>query len=520
MLTLIDTEPRVAPDTRRQPRHGMTRLAGIRRCWLLKGPKLLLGRPRLPAMAIINSAPVGSRRRVVRHVGRLLGGEVTSKTLRFVATVVLARTASPSAFGLINVAIAISGLALVATSLGLPDLAARDVAVEPKNAGWLLGHVGTTRLAAVACMTAVGLPLGLVIWPGHTLLLVVAALMAAFMSVSGDWMARGLERTSLFASASATGGATLVVAVVILSRVSRSAVAGLAAFAVAEGAAAVLLLQRLTRGIDLRIGVRGMRRMLRRARPLAFSSFAIYSYYANLDTLILAASHSVREAGLYSAPYRLFLVFNVVAIFAAFAMLPSLVQLAAGSSALSANKFIQSMLRLLGGYGLAILGIIEIIGRPILGILFGAEFRVAAPTLVLLVASVSWYAIGYPAGYSLIAAEKGGRFLVGAAMASILGTTLDVILIPPMGMKGAGLATMIAFAASSVVWLRARGLIDRHTVPILAAAAGSTVGSLGIVFWGWSTAVVATPTLLVAGLFLLSSMDLRHGRPLRAVARS
>lgn len=109
---------------------------------------------------------------------------------------------------------------------------------------------------------------------------------------------------------------------------------------------------------------------------------------------------------------------------------------------------------------------------------------------------------------------------MGAATASILSTTLDFLLIPPMGMKGAGLATMIAFAASSLVWLSARGLIDRHTLPILAAATGSTVGSLGIVFWGWSTVVVAMPTLVVAGLFLLSSVNLRDRWPRRAGATS
>src|SRR5256885_9658855 len=82
------------------------------------------------------SAARDPRRQIALHIGQLLSGELVNKVLRFAAFVVFARALSASDFGLVNVAIAISGTALVASSLGLPDLAARDAAIAPGRAGW------------------------------------------------------------------------------------------------------------------------------------------------------------------------------------------------------------------------------------------------------------------------------------------------------------------------------------------------------------------------------------------------
>jgi O-antigen/teichoic acid export membrane protein len=455
------------------------------------------------AQLIRRQAAMGeSQRQIARYVSQLLSGEAANKVLRFAALIVFAHTLSAKDFGIVNVMIAVSGIALVAGSLGLPDLGARGVAVAPERAGWLAGHVATTRVSVLTALGTIGALTALIFSPSLTPLLVMAALMAIFMAASGDWVARGLERMSLVAVANATGGLTVLVGSVAVAKVFGSATAALGAFALAELVVTMVLWIRLYPHARIELGFRGMGAMLFRARALALSSLAIYSYYANLDTIVLAASHSSREAGLYSAPYRLFLVLNLVGVFAAYAMLPTLARLAAASQDVEADRLLRSVLALLGIYGLVTLGLIELIGPFALGALFGASFRAAADSFVLLAAGVAWYAIGYPAGYSLIARGENARFLRGAATASVATIVLDLALIPPLGMKGAGLATLVGFAVGALVWLQARGLLGRAMVSILIALGGTSGLAIVLVFSNASSRIVGVVTLAVAFVLL------------------
>jgi O-antigen/teichoic acid export membrane protein len=441
---------------------------------------------------------------IASSVGRLLGGDTVNRAARFVAAVVLARALTPATYGLVNVGIAISGIALIATSLGLPDLGSREVALAHERSGWLGGHVATARVLAFVTLTAIGIPLALIVWPGHTALLLAGAAMGLFMAVQSDWLGRGLEQMSVVAVASAAGGLSVMAAVLVLTRLSSKASVSLAAFAVGEAVYALLLWLALRRVGRFEFGLRGMPAMVSRARHLALSSFAIYIYLANLDTIILAATHSDREAGFYSAAYRVFLVINVVGIFGAYSILPPLTRMRAAGRRTQADELLTAVLTLLAAYGLLALGFVELAGGDLLRLLFGDTFRAAAPTFVLLVSGVAWYAVGYPAGYSLIADGRNSRFMRGAITASALNVGLDFALIPPLGMRGAGLATMVAFVGASLVWLKAREVLNRELMAVVGWLALTNVAAVISVFTDTSYVPAGVSTLVLAGVILLS----------------
>lgn len=440
------------------------------------------------------------------QVAQLLAGEVVNKGLRFAATIVLARALTPADFGLLNVAIAISGIVLIVSSLGLPDLGARDVAVAPSEAGWLYGRILAARLSALAGLSGVCFLLAAVVWPDRAALLALAALMAAFMTSSGDWLARGLSRMAVFAAASATGGGVLIIICLLVVRREATPEVALAAFAAAEAGTALVIWLTVMRGAGVRVGFSGTGPLVRRARPLAFSAIIIYSYYANLDTLILAATRSAAEAGLYSAPYRMFLVLNLTGTFSAFAILPVLSRYAAAGEA-RASVLLKKALAWLAVYGFIVLAIAEVLARPGLGAVFGNNFEVAAPTLILLVASVGWYSVGFPAGYSLIALDRYRSFLLGAGVAGATNLGLNLILIPFLGMEGAGIATLVAFAAAALVWLRERGLLSevRWTVVALCVV---TAGASTAAAWPATRQLCALATLVVAVGFAVKASQM------------
>ena len=419
-------------------------------------------------------AGLASSRGPLASILALTGGEVVNKAARFLAAIVLARTLTLAEFGAVNVGIAAAGLVLMATTLGLPDIGAADVAVDRARARGIAGRVLAGRLVALA---ALGIPVAIVLLLAHaaeTNLVLVAAAMAVGLALSADWLLRGLERMRPLAWANATGGLCVLLGTLLVVEASGSAVAALAAFACAEFVVSGLTWWFSGVGWPRRPTSVQLRHAVRRSWPVGLAAFIVYSYYANLDTIILSIARSAAEAGLYSAPYRTFLAINVVGTFAAYAYLPLV---ARGDD----DRLFEG-LRGLFAYGLIALGTSEVAGDLVLGLLFGERFESVGTAFIILCIAVPWYVVAFPVGYSLIAQDKNRGFLRGAAAAGGLNLALNLALIPPFGIDGAAAATSIALIAGSLVWLRSshreRELVSAGFVPLaLAATLGGVCAS-------------------------------------------
>ena len=133
-----------------------------------------------------------------------------------------------------------------------------------------------------------------------------------------------------------------------------------------------------------------LRHAVRRSWPVGLAAFIVYSYYANLDTIILSVARSAAEAGLYSAPYRTFLTINVVGTFAAYAYLPLVAR--------GDHDRLFEGLRGLFAYGLIALGTSEVAGELVLGLLFGERFESVGTAFIILCIAVPWYVVAFPVG--------------------------------------------------------------------------------------------------------------------------
>lgn len=381
----------------------------------------------------------------------MLGGDLANKAIRFAGAIVLARLLSVEDYGVVNVVIAVVGLVVVVSSFGLPDLGAQKVALDVGRTQTLVPTVISIRLLASGAICVLGLGCVAVADIATLPLAACAACMAIAMSLYGDWALRGNELTKTLGLIWLTGGVSLVAGLIVAVAVGITPVLALAAFAFSEMVIAASTLWALRRLTVLHPRLRGARELLGEVWPLAVSAVIVYSYYANVDTLILAATRSTAEAGLYSGPYRIFLVLNVVGVFAAYALSPRL----ARRSATGGRSFEEAsvVLALLASFGLATIGIALLAGEPLLRLTFGPDFARMAPTFVLLCVAVAWYSVGYPVGYSLVAEGRNRAFMAGAATAGAVNLGLNLALIPSFGAVAAGIATAAAFASACVVWL-------------------------------------------------------------------
>ncbi|MGI8438678.1 MAG: oligosaccharide flippase family protein [Thermoleophilaceae bacterium] len=439
-------------------------------------------------------------------MGSLLIGELGNKALRFAAAAVLARTLSPAEFGDFNVAIALSGILLIGTSLGLADTGARAVAVGAESPAVTSGRVVALRVTVLAPVAGLAFGMGAFVWPGHAGLLSAAIAMSFAMSLSGDWVARGLERMNAVGRASALGGAVALAGTVIVALASASALWALWAYVVAEGIVTLACWRSVRMTGRPRLTLIGAGALVRRTWPVGLSALAAYSYQANLDTVLIAAFRSSAEAGLYSAAYRIFLLLNVIATFAAYALLPRVSREVAAGRLGGAARLLGGAIPELAAYGFVALGAIELAGEPLLALLFGPRFVSMAPTLTVLAVAVAWYAVGYPVGYGLMAGGRGRSFLAGAGTAGLLAFALDLLLIPPYGALGAAAATLIAFVVATLIWLKLASLLGRGLRMTLATLTTASVLALLTVF------VPSTGTMAVVLTLLMAIFTVAAGR--------
>ena len=423
----------------------------------------------------------------------LAGGEVVNKAARFLAAIVLARTLTLAEFGAVNVGIAAAGLVLMATTLGLPDVGAADVAVDRGAARRIAGRVVAGRLVALA---ALGIPVAIVLLLAHATevdLVLVAAAMAAGLALSADWLLRGLERMRPLAWANAMGGLFVLLCTLLVVEAAPSAVAALAAFACGEFVVSGLTWWFSGVGRPCRPTPVQLRHAVRRSWPVGLAAFIVYSYYANLDTILLSIARSAAEAGLYSAPYRSFLAINVVGTFAAYAYLPLVAR--------GDQQRLFEGLRGLFAYGLIALGTVELAGGVVLELLFGERFESVGTAFIILCIAVPWYVVAFPVGYSLIAQDRNRRFLRGAAVAGGLNLGLNLALIPPFGVDGAAAATSIALIAGSLVWLReSHSGRRRESATFVALAVAATLGGVCASALSAASAPIGATTVLLGVL--------------------
>lgn len=448
----------------------------------------------------------------LRLVGALAAGEIVNKLARFAAAVVLARALSLEDFGLMNVGIAVAGILFVASGLGLPETGGRDASVAPGRALELVERVLAGRMLVLGLLACVLLAVVTIAARDAMPAAALAVAMAAALAVSVEWLLRGLERMNAAAVANSIGGVVVLAGSVFVVTAAPTAQVALAVFVAGEATVALITLRaaRLERWPRPRPA--GLSAAVRRSWPLGASALVVYSYYANVDTIVLSVTRSAEEAGLYSAPYRLFLAFNVLGTFAAYALMPRIaraVQLGRDADA-AAMAGLRSALVPLAGYGLVVLGAVEVAGGDLLRLLFGGTFAGEDDAFLVLCLAVPWYSMAFPVGYALIARDAYRRFFAGAAVAGALNIALNVALIPPFGTIGAAVATTCALVAGSTVWLGAHGMLNRDGPRVIALV--TVLSLVGLVALSWDRSAIAIGVITCAAGAVALALGAREAR--------
>lgn len=382
-------------------------------------------------------------RTVGRNFFALGAGEAIARLIAFGATVYLARTLGPGAYGVIGLALAILLYFNYLADCGIETLGVREIAAEPGRAATLAPAILSLRLLVALLIVLIVMAGGLLLLPQPDgAILAVYSLTLLGVAANTRWIHLGLEDASKVAVARIVGESTMVVLVVLLVRTAGDlARVPLAQFCGDLLAMTLLALALRKRGIRLRLtwDRAAAAPVFRRAWPLVMHALLGLMIY-NSDLIFLRSFRTAAEVGYYVAAYTLISFLLNLGIAYSQSLLPTLTRLAVEPERQQslyqnamAQVFAASLPVAIGGYLLAP-GIIRVV--------FGPGYEPAVIALQILIWSIPVAFYRNVPQMGLISAGRQDRVLRITFTSAMLNLLLNILVIPRYGMAGAAAATL------------------------------------------------------------------------------
>lgn len=396
---------------------------------------------------------------LARSVALNVGGQAASLVIGFAASIALARVLGPADRGLLALMIAVGAFALVLVGLGLP-LAVQYFAsrrdVEPPA---LLGN----SLLYAFGIAALLLPLT---WLLHEPIADVASrgrggeiwiLAAALVPITFlDWTTTnqlvGALRFVRYNALIVVSRLVYLAAIVVLLGILGFGVsAGLAATALTSVVVIAGSLPPILRFGRPRLSGALFGRMVRYGTRVQFGA-VFQMANARLDVLVLQAFRPLREVGHYVVAQTIAELVTTLALAFRTTVLPIVTRLEGDT------RQERTTIASVRHYAiLAAAGVVLNAGLGTLVILygFGPEFHPAVGPMLILLPGIWFLGLGTMIAGHLGARGRPGTSSLLAGLAAVFTVVLDVLLIPPLGVTGAALASVVAYSVYGIASLHA-----------------------------------------------------------------
>jgi O-antigen/teichoic acid export membrane protein len=399
-------------------------------------------------------------RSMAGNSGWLLASSTVQITIGVVTAVWLTRYLGPERFGVYSYVIALVGILVAISSLGMASLVTRELVNRPDERDRILGSAVAIRLIGGCLATVVLVAIALLLHndPDLRLALIIFGLVL---------LVQPLEITATFYE-SRTQSRYLVwvqipVAVLYVVTILIFIAAELSViwFLVARLGQIVLghvglLLLFARQGLHpgrWRADTRQVRALGREGWPLALSAVGAV-LYLRIDQVMLGQMVSASEVGIYAAAARLSEFWYFIPTLIVASAFPYLLRLRSGDQA-AYDARIQQLFDLLAWLGLMVAVGVSLMAPWLVGLLFGPEFSASAAILAVHVWAGVFIFMRAAFSKWLIAERLLIFSLVTQGAGAVMNIGANLVLIPVWGGIGAAWATVFSYATASylALWL-------------------------------------------------------------------
>src|ERR1041384_1219093 len=395
------------------------------------------------------ASPAAVPRRLAMNFLFLSGGEIAAKLLTFAGFSYLARTLGPVNYGVVEFTLAVMVFFTLPVDLGLSWYGTREIAHSPGAAGRLLHEITGLRLAVALCSIAALAIFLLFLQKGaevKTLLALYGAslLGAPFML---HWFFQGHDQMHWVALASIVRQAVFAVPVFLVCR--RGAPLAYIGIIECVSVAAVGVFSAYV--VRCRMGaawpwpdIRIARLLphLKQASPIGFTELA-WAFMWYFCTVLLGFTAADRTLGWFGAAHRVLMALHTFVMLYFLNLLPSISR-CAGRPHQELLDLMERSVRFVAWAGLFAAGFLTAAAPEALGLVYGASFRPAAASFVILVWMLPIAVLSGHHRFILIAYKCQQRLLTCTIVSAGAAIALAFVLIPLFRGPGAAWTLVIA----------------------------------------------------------------------------
>jgi PST family polysaccharide transporter len=402
-----------------------------------------------------------STRKLVRSIAHLAPGEALSRLCYVAVVVFLAHMYGVVVLGVYALAATISQYLQPLIDFGLRHVGARLVAQRPRSAREIMHRVQRRRMImAVAVLPFIlGYVVSVRLPAEMKAFLFVFSLSSALYAISLDWVAWGKGHFHLVGFAKALVPFNILAFVVLgwtrSGPILWWAVAGNAVGYLVQAAISRLWWRKQQPSEpDEEDGQVIADSVAWRRTSIMGVAWMGNLAFNSIDMLMLGIMSNPQQVGLYSAAYRVLNQVLVTYYLLTQSLYPELSQQNSGQRRRMMR--VRILLVLLGA-GAVIAATVSALRRPVLGILFGNQFLVASPLLLLLAWAIPLDFLTSYMSNAYIAWGMEKKILLCTLVAAGSNVVLNLIWIPAYGATAAAVNTLISY----VIFLASLALAGR-----------------------------------------------------------
>lgn len=435
-----------------------------------------------------------TRQTVAKNIIWLSVGNIGGRLIRAAIIVYAARVLGAAEYGVFSYALGLAGFFTIFVDIGISSILTREAAQKPERAinffsttFWMKAVLllGTAFLILFVAPYFSNIDAARVLLPFVAVLVIFDNLREfsnSYFRAKEKMELEALVTTAMNVAITALGFITLAIAAnahsLMIAYVG-SAGAGLLA--------AIVLLREefshIVRSFDRSL----IRPVLQSAWPIALMGL-LGALSLNVDVIMLGWFRSAEEIGFYSAGQKIVQVLYTIPGIVASALLPLSSRLVGMMDHVRLRLLIEKGLALVFAFAfpLAVGGVV--LANPIIEFLYGGEYLPGSSTFQILIVTTLVVFPGTILGNIVLAYDKQKKVAGYIGIASISNAILNALLIPPIGIVGAAIATIATQAFyNGLMWRFVKRLspftIGRHLIKI-----GGATLIMGIVAFGFSLA--------------------------------
>lgn len=393
---------------------------------------------------------------VIRNLTIQTVSEIVGLACGLASSMLLSRYLDVAGFGAFNYTFAFMYFFLSVNDFGLSTVAVREISREPASAASIIGALLSLRLYIAFAVLLLAWAV-IWLWPMDPALRPPLSLFALILPLNALNVPSLIFQTAMRFELGAVANIVLrvaglvMIALALLNGAGVTVVLGLLLVAEAIGVAVAWLLARRLVTIRFRKDPALWRMLLVSALPVG-GGLLLVAFTNRVDFIMLERMTSIEQVGLYGAAYRVTNLLEKFPLLVMGTLYPVMSSLAADDPSRLRTVYRKALWRF------ALLAVPVTLGTWLIApwlltVLFGADYRAAAPALRYLVWSTACLYVAMTGGVLLNSVHRSTDNLVAVAAAALLNIGLNLILIPSYGVAGAAIATAMSFTVLLIITL-------------------------------------------------------------------